>query len=499
MVTIDKTYQAYYTKSDPISDYMVSMLNLQPTDTVFEPCGGDGVFIDKILTINSCQKILVYELDPQATSLLEKKYSNYTNVTVKKTDTLLDTSILTHNLRVSKIIGNPPYGAVFSEDVKAKIQKVYKGIYSKESYTLFLYVCIQSLRNGGRLSFIVPDTFLSLHRHKILRELILKYTKIDELLLFPSNFFPGVNFGYANLCIITLERSNNVPMNLANTFCVYKNFTSVNDINRPKKNGIKLVQDKVLHNIDSCFLITDSTSHTDLINGKSSVKVGDIADCVTGFYSGDDKHYLHPISKEIRNSKKYSVVSLDTVHKGTLTEMEKVNGIVGNCFMIPIVKGGNKRYTKPNEWFMDWSNEAVSEYRKSRKCRFQNSSFYFKQGIAIPMVRSRQLTAALINNRLFDQSIVGVFPHDKRWLLYLLGFFNSRACSYAINLINSSTNNSANYIKQLPIIKPTEEIFNEVTSIVKKLECDLNEDAGKRAQDRLDLIFDSLYKFSYRS
>ena len=43
----DKTYQAYYTKSDPITDYMVSMLNLQPSDTVFEPCGGDGVFVDK--------------------------------------------------------------------------------------------------------------------------------------------------------------------------------------------------------------------------------------------------------------------------------------------------------------------------------------------------------------------------------------------------------------------------------------------------------------------
>lgn len=493
MVTTDRTYQAYYTKSDPISDYMVGMLNLQPQDMVFEPCGGDGVFIDKILAKNSRQRIMVYELNPNATALLKDKYNQYDNVSVKETDTLLDPAILTHRLKASKIIGNPPYGAVFGDDVKAKIQKVYKGIYSKESYTLFLFACIQSLCDGGRLTFIVPDTFLSLHRHKSLRELILTHTKIDELLLFPSNFFPGVNFGYANLCIITLERSNNVAMNLAHSFRVYNDFASVDDIDKPKKNGITLTQGNVIRNVDSSFLITDNSALSDLLNGKSSVKVGDIANCVTGFYSGDDKHYLHPISKEIRNAKRYSVVSLDTVHNGVLTEEEKANGIADNNFMVPIVKGGNRRYTKPDEWFMDWSSKAVSEYRRSRKCRFQNSSFYFKQGIAVPMVRSGQLTAALINNRLFDQSIVGIFPHDKQWLYYLLGFFNSRACSYAINLINPSTNNSANYIKLLPVIKPTKDDFEEVTSIVEKLACCTDETENQSEQNRLNEIFDRIY------
>lgn len=495
MVISDRTYQAYYTKSDPISDYMVSMLDLQPTDTVFEPCGGDGVFIDKILALNSNQKIMVYELNPQATSLLKGKYSQYGNVSVKETDTLLDPAILTHRLKVQKIIGNPPYGAAFGDDAKAKIKKLYSNIYSKESYTLFLYACIQSLCNGGRLTFIVPDTFLSLHRHKGLRELMLTHTRIEELLLFPSNFFPGVNFGYANLCIITLERSNNVSANLANTFRVYKDFATVDDIDKPKHNGIELNQGNVLRNVDSCFLMTDNPELSDLINGKNTVKVGDIASCVTGFYSGDDKRYLHPISKEIRNAKRYSVVERSAIHNGALTEDEKANGIDNGSCMVPIVKGGNRRYTKPNEWFMDWSGKAVSEYRKSRKCRFQNSSFYFKQGIAVPMVRSGQLTAALIDNRLFDQSIVGVFPYERQWLPYLLGFFNSRACSHAINLINPSTNNSANYIKQLPVIRPAQEVFDEVVSLVEQIAGGADDAESQKAQDRLNAIFDRIYDF----
>lgn len=256
MVTTDRTYQAYYTKFDPISDYMVGMLNLQPSDTVFEPCGGDGVFIDKILALNSGQRIMVYELNPKASSLLKDKYNQYGNVSVKEIDTLLDSTILTHRLKASKIIGSPPYGAVFSDGAKAQI-----------------------------------------------------------------------------------------------------------------------------------------------------------------------------------------------------------------------------------------------EYRQSRKCRFQNSSFYFKQGIAVPMVRSGQLMAALINNRLFDQSIVGIFPHDKRWLFYLLGFFNSQACSYAINLINPSTNNSANYIKQLPVIKPSQEEFEEVTSIVGQLANGTNDAETQSAQNRLNVIFNKIYNF----
>lgn len=42
-------YQPHYTKSDPILNYMAGMLDFQPQDLIFEPCGGDGVFVDKIL------------------------------------------------------------------------------------------------------------------------------------------------------------------------------------------------------------------------------------------------------------------------------------------------------------------------------------------------------------------------------------------------------------------------------------------------------------------
>lgn len=66
------TYQAYYTKSDPILNYMTGMLDFKPHDHILEPCGGDGVFIDKILEQNIDTQISVFELNPTAVSDLKK-------------------------------------------------------------------------------------------------------------------------------------------------------------------------------------------------------------------------------------------------------------------------------------------------------------------------------------------------------------------------------------------------------------------------------------------
>ena len=87
------------------------------------------------------------------------------------------------------------------------------------------------------------------------------------------------------------------------------------------------------------------------------------------------------------------------------------------------------------------------------------------------MVSSRAITGAMIDGRLFDQSIVGIFPKKEyeELLVYLLGFFNSNVCNALIRTINASTNNSSNYIKKLPIIIPNRSVIAEVDKIVERL------------------------------
>lgn len=184
-------YQAYFTKSDPIVSYMVGMLDLDVGDAVLEPCGGDGVFVDKVLEQQASIDVSVFELNSDLVSLLRNKYKRHRNVFVKETDTLLDKQVLSRAKVYDKIIGNPPYGARHDSQKKEMLERLYTGIYTKESYTLFLYACTQCLREGGTLSFIIPDTFLSLHRHFGIRKFLLTKKGLKRLHCFHHRFFLG--------------------------------------------------------------------------------------------------------------------------------------------------------------------------------------------------------------------------------------------------------------------------------------------------------------------
>lgn len=488
-------YQAYYTKSDSILNYMVNMLNFRSQDTILEPCGGDGVFVDKILEKSASFNIIINELNPEAVTHLRAKYKNNSHVFIKETDTLLDSDIISCSPLFDKIIGNPPYGARNGKEKKDILNTLYFKLYTKESYTLFLYACTRCLKEGGELCFIIPDTFLSLHRHLAIRKYLLTNTKIRELALFPSSFFPDVNFGYANLCIITLKKSSNIEDNMHNCISIRTGFNTVRDLEDKNAGTTKHVYQKdVYESIGSAFMFKSTDKLTSIINDKSILKIGDIAYCVTGFYSGNDKCYLHPINESVKNAKKYVCASTKHIRVTPLTEQEKKSGIDSNDYLVPIVKGGNTAYIKPNLWYMDWSSKAVSDYRKSKKSRFQNSTFYFKDGIGIPMIRSSNLTGSLINGRLFDQSIVGVFPKDDAWIYYLLGFINSSICSELINAINPSTNNSANYIKKIPFIQPDIITHEKVDLLVKCIISSIEDgDVFNHYKDELDNIFFNLY------
>lgn len=462
MIQEARKYQAFYTKSTPIVDYMVNKLMLKSSDKIFEPCGGDGVFIEAILAENEFAKIDVCELNDSAYLTLQNKFTAYSNVSIRQCDTLLDGDLIFNSGFggvYDKIIANPPYGAWQDLDKRASLKKIYSDLYAKETYALFLYRCIELLKDGGILTFIIPDTFLNLHMHTAIRQHILTKTKILELALFPSSFFPGVNFGYANLSIITLQKSGNKVDCLANEFKVLNSFTNVEQLSKIRETELRVfsfTQNEILANPDYAFLIADNAKIIKAINN-SKFKVGDIANCVTGFYSGDDKTFLQVNSPALKNGKNYDLVDVNSVNRDYQNITKILEGIQGEKHFLPIVKGGNTKYLKPEGWFMNWSKEAVHHYKTDKKARFQNPQYYFKFGVGVPMISSSNITGSLIENKLFDQSIVGIFPKDKSFTYFLLAFFNSPTCNKLIRTINPSANNPANYIKKIPFIFPTDK------------------------------------------
>lgn len=489
-----REFCSYYTESDPILTYMITHLDIQDGDSILEPCAGDGVFLEKIITSFPQKKYSIEALDlnPKA---IEKLHQNFhkSNITIRQANTLMDPTLdLYANMGFyKKIIGNPPYGAFQTPEKRATLKKLY-GSYVKETYTLFIQRGIDLLKEGGKLVFIIPDTFLALHAHKDTREKLLKNTKIEEILLIPSNFFPGVNFGYSNLCIITVTKTRNTQDHKIKIIKIKKDIEHLYNIANADYSFAsefeEVSQDKILNSLDYSFFLGGNTKIRKLIN-KSTTTLGDLANCVTGFCSGDNKKFYKPLDKETKGSKDYEPVSKSKVENDYLQFSNILEGLCNEKKYIPILKGGNGMFKRVSDWFVAWDKETVNFYQNNKKSRFQNSKYYFKEGLGVPMVRSSKLKAFLLEKRIFDQSIVGIFPKDEKNLFYLLAFLNSEVCNRILSVINHTTNNSANYLKKIPVILD-EKYFDEINTLVERI---FQGEKLEKNMKRIDEIFSTIY------
>lgn len=364
MVTEDKILQgktrtrrefcSYYTESEPILNYMVNRLEISKDDLILEPCAGDGVFIEKIIKLFPDQfyKIEALDLNPKAVTKLNTSFQS-NNIQIRQADTLLDLTLDLYanmNGHYTKIIGNPPYGAWQDYEKRTILKKIYGG-HVRETYTLFIRRAIDLLKENGKLVFIVPDTFLALHLHKETREKILKQTRVDEILLIPSKFFPGVNFGYSNLCIITLTKvvpSKNhkvkiiqVKTNIENLYKIANRQYDISD------NYEEIKQEKIIKSIDHSFFIGGNTKIRKLIN-ECEIALGDVAYCVTGFCSGNNQKFYKPLNLDIKNTKNYTPIHQEEVNFDYLQKSDLINGLTGKKKYIPVIKGGNGAFFRKN-------------------------------------------------------------------------------------------------------------------------------------------------------
>ncbi len=471
MVKEKKIFCSYYTNNDQIVDYMVSKIDLN--GKILEPCGGDGVFIDKIIEKNFNAKIDTLDSNQIAIGNMLNKYENNKNILIWYGDTLFDDKLDKKTNSYDSIIGNPPYGAWQSIDRRKNLKLKYPNCYVKESYTMFLIRCFELLKKNGRLCFIIPDTFLYLHRHEGLRKMLLEKSCIEEILTFPSKLFPGVHFGYAKLSIITLIKRKDKD----NKIKVYDNIKQHSDFSKIKNNEIGpthiLKQSDIVNNNSYAFEMSNYDINIKKIKEVSN-NFSKYCDCVTGIYTGDNKKFIKRKNGTIKNSKGY-------------LDLDK-----NDIDYIPLVKGtSEKAYICEDNWFIDWSTNAIKYYNENKKARYQNSQYYFKKGIAYPMVKSKNSKAVLIDNRVFDQSIVGIFPKDDKLLLYILGFMNSSTFTKLLFIINPSANGSANYIKKIPFIEPSETIIERINKLVEEIIDDYTK--YNNNQQIIDNIISDLY------
>lgn len=497
---------AFYTKEEIITDYMVSKLPIEDGKKVLEPCVGDGEFIRALNRVSNNLDIIAFDIDENAIDFIKSKTPN---IKSQVKNTLIGETKPEYDL----IIGNPPYGAKITKDEEKIYKKEYGEINITESYALFLINSIRRLKEGGVLSFIISDTFLHLNNHLKLRRYILQNCKIREIILLKTKLFPEVNYQYAGICIISLQKCSDESVRDKNRFRFVNRLGDINQLKRlielpinsiPEFIDSELInQSDYLHFIDNIFFQAGIPKKLSSLFLDHNKLIGDLVSCKTGIYSGDNKKHFRIIGNS-RETKKfvnagYKTISKDEITYRKLNDEEKKRGILSLPCFVPLMKGGSGKYYKKPIWFIDWSKESLSYMLKNPKARVQNSEYYFKKGICMSLINSNRQQARIMEEVIFDQSDNGYFCEEK-YIYFFLGFFNSKLFNYLLKkIINPTANATVNYVKKVPVLIPSkeelEEINNLVNEIINKKKVDEHSNILKN-EESIDKFFYKLYNLN---
>jgi hypothetical protein len=460
-----KILKQYFTDANDIKCLMCQLLGNVTGLSVLEPSVGYGAFLSGL--IGSPIKIDAVDIDSDALEITKEKFGHL-ELTLHHKDfiKIFDNEIPDEVDAICKsyydaVISNPPYGLYFDLEYRRQLKKKYPNFYVKESYGLFFMLAILRLKENGRYVFLVPDTFLTSISHKPLREFIIKNAAPSHIIRFPSKRFETVNFAYGNLCIIAGNRKKLEELDTVYWSDLFHNENSLNlkTVFQSSVAAKKIIQ-QVSTGWNSGMLGEDTKYFAD------HILLGDLAECRTGIYTGDNQRFIGFDPARVTRRINGHPIEWGQVKCEELTVEEMESGIKDGNDYVPLIRGGHRQPFEQPSSAVHWSVESVCFYKTNKKARLQNASYYFRRGISVPMVSTRRISAAIMENAVFDQGVVGVFPKAERDISFLLIYLNSSLASRRIKEItNGSANNSANYLKRLPVPKLTDEQYKAAAEI----------------------------------
>ena len=178
---------AYYTPPATV-EYLLRVMGqerLREASRIVEPSGGDGIFVRGLLEAGvDPAHISVWDIDPDCQPSIEAFGADFSLGDTLGRDIAQGS--------FDAVVGNPPYLNKRSAYVRANkdwLGKKFKEVGASETYIMFTFACAAGLRHGGRLGFVLSDTFLTLGTHRRFRDWLLDHTKIIEVSLAPAKLF----------------------------------------------------------------------------------------------------------------------------------------------------------------------------------------------------------------------------------------------------------------------------------------------------------------------
>lgn len=430
---VRKSSGSYYTPSklvDMLVEKNMAILTGIKFPRIVDPCCGSGNFLLKLfialrskllresLSLEEVERrlreecLFGFDLDKIAVTLAKinialvsdtKLRNRSVNFKIECGDSLegFGTGSSTDVGGYDLVIGNPPWGYSFPpEAVQSLKERFVSAQASLESFCLFLEYGVSILKEGGILSYVLPESLLNVQMHMATRELLLKGTQILNITLLGHQFSKV----FSPTITLTVRKGASSPDQII----------VVESIEERKE----IPQKRFLNNDLFIFNVLASNKEEEIIEQMTTLPgvkyLKDNADFALGIVTGNNKRYV-----------------LDKVCPGAEPVLK------GNdVFKYNFYPGGNYLIFEQNK-FQQVAPEHL--YRAPEKLiyRFINENLIF----AYDDGQTLSLNSANI-----------IIPRLKGYAIkYILAVLNSRPVQYFHTLSFSSVKVLRKHLESIPI------------------------------------------------
>jgi adenine-specific DNA-methyltransferase len=341
------------------------------------------------------------------------------------------------------VIGNPPYIRVskIDKEMKESYKEKYRTAHgSYDIYTLFFERAFELLKEGGVYCYITSNKFLIADYAKPLREIILKETKLINLIdladckrIFESALVSP---------IITLGKNIKLPEYSVGVI-------ALKDDDVEKINSIKFTQ---TNNPFAIHLINEDTSNLMDKIRKNSIELDKIADIRTGVM-GFDYWSLEPF---VHNKKNSGFIRLVT--NGFIDQYKFSWGVKGRLY--------KKDFTEP---YLDIENVNLNSNTKDL---FRKKKIIIR-GVAQRLTANIDTEGYGILVAVHSAIVLDENEYDSR---YITGLLNSKMLNwvhlkefYSARIPEGSLKYPISFIKKIPIFKANLGQQKKIVDLVNDL------------------------------